>query len=92
LFPKRINVEFIQVLNDSSLKMRVWERGTGETLACGTGACAGWVASVLTGRSQREGTMHLKGGSLQIRWSEKNNHVYMTGPGVEVYSGEISLP
>jgi diaminopimelate epimerase len=92
LFPKKINVEFIQVLSETSLKMRVWERGTGETLACGTGASAGWVAAVLTGRAQREGTMHLKGGDLQIRWSEKDNRVYMTGPGQEVYSGEIQLP
>lgn len=91
-FPKRINVEFVQVLNESTLKMRVWERGTGETLACGTGACAALVAAVLTGRSQREITIHLKGGQLQIRWSEKDNRVYMTGPGKEVYSGEILLP
>jgi diaminopimelate epimerase len=91
LFPKKINVEFIQVLNDTALKMRVWERGTGETLACGTGACAALVAAVLNGKSQREITMHLKGGQLQIRWSEKDNRVYMMGPGQEVYSGEISI-
>lgn len=90
-FPKRINVEFIQVIDEKHLKMRVWERGAGETLACGTGACAALVASVLTGKTQREATLHLKGGDLQIHWSETNNHVYMTGPGKEVYSGEISL-
>ncbi|MDX1387211.1 MAG: diaminopimelate epimerase [bacterium] len=90
-FPKRINVEFIQVIDEKHLKMRVWERGAGETLACGTGACAALVASVLTGKTQREATLHLKGGDLQIRWSETNNRVYMTGPGQEVYSGEISL-
>ena len=91
LFPKRINVEFIQVLGPAELKMRVWERGAGETLACGTGACASLVAAVLTGRAQREATLHLKGGDLRIRWSEKNNHVYMTGPGQEVFSGEIEI-
>jgi len=91
LFPKRINVEFIQVLGPAELKMRVWERGAGETLACGTGACASLVAAVLTGRAQREATLHLKGGDLKIRWSEKNNRVYMTGPGQEVYSGEIEI-
>ncbi|MFO1463499.1 MAG: diaminopimelate epimerase [bacterium] len=91
LFPKRINVEFIQVLGPSELKMRVWERGAGETLACGTGACASLVAAVLTGRAQREAVLHLRGGDLRIRWSEKNNRVYMTGPGEEVFSGEIEL-
>lgn len=91
LFPKRINVEFIQVIGPAELKMRVWERGAGETLACGTGACASLVAAVLTGRAQREATLHLKGGDLRIRWSEKNNRVYMTGPGQEVYSGEIEI-
>jgi diaminopimelate epimerase len=91
LFPKRINVEFVQILGPSELKMRVWERGAGETLACGTGACASLVAAVITGRAQREATLHLKGGDLQVRWSEKNNHVYMTGPGEEVFSGVIDL-
>lgn len=91
LFPKRTNVEFIQVLSPSELRMRVWERGAGETLACGTGACGSLVAAVLTGRAQRDATLHLKGGELRIRWSEKNNRVYMTGPGQEVFSGEIEL-
>lgn len=92
LFPNRINVEFIQVLDPTHLRMRVWERGSGETLACGTGACASLVAAVLNGFSEREAVLHLQGGDLQIRWSEQNNRVYMTGPAEEVYSGEISLP
>ena len=69
----------------------MWERGAGETLACGTGACAALVASVLTGHAQREATLHLKGGDLKIRWSEQNIHVSMTGPANEVYSGEIII-
>ncbi|MCE9625988.1 MAG: diaminopimelate epimerase [Deltaproteobacteria bacterium] len=91
LFPKRTNVEFIQVLGPAELKMRVWERGAGETLACGTGACASLVAAVLTGKSQRDAVLHLKGGDLQIRWSEKNNRVYMTGPGEEVFTGSLEI-
>lgn len=91
IFPKRINTEFIQVIDPSHLKMRVWERGAGETLACGTGACGALVAAVLTGRASREATLQLKGGSLKIHWSQVDNHVYMTGPGEEVYSGTISL-
>ncbi len=91
LFPNRTNVEFVQVLNPGAMKMRVWERGAGETLACGTGACAALVAAVLTGNSGREAILHLKGGDLKIRWSEKNNHVYMTGPGKEVFTGVIEI-
>ncbi len=90
-FPKRTNVGFIQVLGEGHLKLRVWERGAGETLACGTGACAALVTSVLNGHSGREAKLQLKGGELLVRWSEKNNHVYMTGPGEEVYSGVIEL-
>ena len=91
LFPNRINVEFIEVQSPSQLKMRVWERGAGETLACGTGACASLVAAVLNGHTGREATLQLKGGNLNIRWSEKNNRVYMTGPGEEVFSGVIEI-
>jgi len=90
-FPKRVNVEFIEVISPTHLKMRVWERGAGETLACGTGACAALVAAVLNGHSNREATLQLKGGDLLVRWSEKNNRVYKTGPGVEVFSGTIEL-
>jgi diaminopimelate epimerase len=86
-FPRRTNVEFVVVNRPHDVTMRVWERGSGETLACGTGACAAAVAAVLTGRTQRKITAHLPGGDLQLHWSETDNHVYMTGPAVEVFSG-----
>lgn len=91
LFPRRTNVEFIEVLNPEELKMRVWERGAGETMACGTGACAAAVAGALTGRSKRKVTVHLAAGDLQIEWSETDNHVYMTGPAEEVFRGNFPL-
>jgi diaminopimelate epimerase len=87
-FPNKVNVEFVTVLNGCELQQRTWERGSGETLACGTGACAVCVAGVLTGRTGRSVTIHLRGGDLAIEWSEKDNHVYMTGPTVEVFHGE----
>ena len=87
-FPKRVNCEFVKVLGTRELRQRTWERGSGETLACGSGACAVCVAGVLTGRSGREVQIHLSGGDLAIEWNEKDNHVYMTGPAVEVFSGE----
>ncbi len=87
-FPRKVNVEFVKVNRPDDLTMRVWERGSGETLACGTGASAVCVAGVLAGRSQRKVTVHLVGGDLQLLWSEVDNHVYMTGPAVEVFSGE----
>ena len=87
-FPRKTNVEFISVKAPDELIMRVWERGSGETLACGTGACGAAVAGVLAGKSQRRVTMHLRGGDLQLHWSENDNHVYMTGPAVEVFSGD----
>ncbi|HQY87943.1 MAG TPA: diaminopimelate epimerase, partial [Tepidisphaeraceae bacterium] len=87
-FTKRINVHFVQVISKDHLKMRTWERGSGITLACGTGACAVLVASVVTNRSDRTAQLDLPGGSLQIRWDEKSNHVFMTGPAVEVFRGE----
>lgn len=87
LFPKRTNVEFAQVLNRNEINMRVWERGAGETLACGTGACATLVACVLNGLTDREATLHLLGGDLQIRWDEETNHVFMTGPAEVVFKG-----
>jgi diaminopimelate epimerase len=86
-FPRRTNVEFVVINRPDDVTMRVWERGSGETLACGTGACAVAVAGVLTGRTRREITAHLRGGDLQLHWSETDNHVYMTGPAVEVFSG-----
>lgn len=87
-FPNRVNAEFVEVLSPGEIRMRVWERGTGETLACGTGACAVCVAGVLTGRTGRSILAHLPGGDLQLEWSEVDNHVFMTGPAVEVFSGD----
>jgi diaminopimelate epimerase len=87
-FPKRTNVEFVRVNNPDDVTVRVWERGSGETLACGTGACAVAVAGVLTGRTHRRIIAHLRGGDLTLNWSESDNHVYLTGPAVEVFSGE----
>ncbi len=91
LFPNRTNVEFIQAASRSALKMRVWERGAGETLACGTGASAAVVASSLLGLTGRKVNVSLPGGKLLIHWSEKDNHVYMTGPAVTVFEGTIEI-
>jgi diaminopimelate epimerase len=90
IFPKRTNVEFIEVLNTKEIGMRVWERGAGETTACGTGASAAAVASHLKGLTERSVTVHLAGGDLAIEWAE-NNRVFMTGPAVEVFRGEMEL-
>lgn len=89
VFPKRTNTEFIQVVRSDYLKMRVWERGAGVTLACGTGACASVVAGVLTGKSDRLCTVELPGGCLEIEWSEQDQHVYMTGPAERVFTGKV---
>lgn len=88
-FPKRINTEFIEVVQSSYLKMRVWERGAGITLACGTGACAALVAGVLNGKCDRRATLELPGGCLEIEWSETDQHLYMTGPATKVFVGSI---
>lgn len=88
-FPKRTNTEFIQVVRPDYLKMRVWERGAGVTLACGTGACAVVVAGVLTGKSDRKVTVELPGGCLEIEWSEQDQRVYMTGPAERVFTGSL---
>jgi len=93
-FPRRVNTEFILPIARDRLRMRVWERGSGETLACGTGACAALVAAALTGRADREATVELRGGNLEIEWREGGpdaNHVFMTGEAVEVFRGEIEL-
>ena len=90
-FPDRINTEFVQLDNRRHVRMRVWERGSGETLACGTGACAVAVACVLNGLTEREVTVSLRGGDLKICWDEKDGHVYMTGPATVVFDGEIEL-
>jgi diaminopimelate epimerase len=87
-FPNRVNVEFVEVLSHQELRQRTWERGSGETFACGTGACAVCVAAVLSDRANRNVDIHLRGGDLSIEWNERNNRVYMTGPAVEVFSGE----
>jgi diaminopimelate epimerase len=89
-FPRRVNAEFIQVVSKDEFIMRVWERGSGETLACGTGACASAVAAALTGRTNRTVTAHLRGGDLKLEWSEAGD-VFMTGPAAEVFSGEWKL-
>lgn len=86
-FPRRVNAEFVQVLSPTEVRMRVWERGSGETLACGTGASAVCVAGALTGRTERKILAHLLGGDLELEWAD-NNHVLMTGPAVEIFSGE----
>lgn len=91
IFPKKTNVEFVEVINRQEIKMRVWERGVGETMACGTGASASLVASSLKGVTDRKVTVHLPGGDLFIEWSEMDNHIYMTGPAVEVFSGKIKI-
>ncbi len=90
-FPERTNTEFIRVADRKNLYMRVWERGTGETLACGTGACACAVATMLNGLCDRAVTVHLLGGDLQIEWDAKENVVYMTGPAVTVFTGDYPL-
>jgi diaminopimelate epimerase len=88
LFPRRINVHFVQVQSPSEVTMRTWERGSGITLACGTGACAVCVAGVLTGRTGRRIVAHLPGGDLSLFWNDADNQVYMTGPATEVFSGD----
>jgi len=91
LFPERTNVEFVQVLNKKEIRQRTWERGSGETMACGTGASAATVAGVLTMQTERKVTVHLDGGDLKTEWNEKDNHVYLTGQAVEVFRGEWLL-
>ena len=86
-FPRRVNAEFIELISPTEFRMRVWERGSGETQACGTGACAAAVAGVLTGQTERRVLAHLPGGDLELEWSESGD-VYLTGPAVEVFSGE----
>jgi diaminopimelate epimerase len=90
IFPNRINVHFVQVHSPGEVTMRTWERGSGITLACGTGACAVAVSGVLTGRSNRQLLAHLPGGDLQLEWRESDGHVYMTGPATEVFTGQWS--
>jgi len=91
-FPQRTNTEFARVLNEHEIEMRVWERGAGETYACGTGACAVAVAAVLNGFCSRTVTVHLLGGDLEIEWRESDQCVYMTGTATTVFDGVIELP
>lgn len=90
-FPRRVNTEFVRVDGPRALRMRVWERGSGETAACGTGACATLVAAVLTDRAERRATLHLNGGDLDIEWRAADDHIYMAGPAAEAFRGDIEL-
>ena len=90
-FPERVNTEFVEVLDESNVFMRVWERGTGETLACGTGCCATAVACILNGLTGNQVTVKLLGGELEIQWNREENLVYMTGPAVTVFEGEVQI-
>lgn len=91
-FPQRCNIEFAQILPDGSIRTRVWERGSGITMACGTGACATAVAACLTGRASRKSSIIMDGGTLDIEWREADGHVYMTGPASFAFDGEATLP
>ena len=90
-FPKKANIEFAQIVNKQNIKMRVWERGAGETLACGTGACAVAVICCLNGLTEEKVNVELLGGKLEIEWNKENNHIYMTGPAVTVFEGTLEI-
>jgi diaminopimelate epimerase len=90
-FPEKTNVEFIQVVNSKELIMKVWERGAGITLACGTGACASLVAANLAGKTGQKAIVHLDGGDLEIDWDKSSNHIFKTGPAIEVFQGQLSI-
>lgn len=90
-FPKKANIEFVQIVDKHNIKMRVWERGTGETLACGTGACATLVACNINGMTERKVNIELLGGNLEIEWNKDDNHVYMTGSATSVFEGKIDI-
>ena len=92
LFPEGCNIEFAEVLPSGAIRTRVWERGSGITMACGTGACATAVAAAITGRASRESDIVMDGGTLHIKWSEDDGHVYMTGPAAFAFEGEVALP
>lgn len=91
IFPEQVNTEFVHVIDRKTVDMRVWERGSGETFACGTGACATAMACILNGKTEDEVLVHLVGGDLLIQYDRKTNHIFMTGPATEVFSGEIQL-
>ncbi len=91
MFPAKTNVEFVEIISDNELKMKVWERGAGVTLACGTGACASLVAAHLNQKAGEQAVVHLDGGDLFIEWDQKTNHVYKTGPAHLVFTGMIEI-
>lgn len=91
MFPERVNTEFVQVLDRKTVNMRVWERGSGETLACGTGTCASVMACILNGLTEDEVLVHLLGGDLKIRYDRESGHIFMTGPATTVFTGEIEV-
>ena len=92
LFPERCNIEFAQILDNCKIRTRVWERGSGITMACGTGACATAVAAAITGRATRNSEIVMHGGTLHIEWNEADNHVYLSGPAAFAFEGEVALP
>ena len=92
LFPQRCNIEFAQVMSNGKIRTRVWERGSGITMACGTGACATAVAAAITGRASRTSDIVMDGGTLHIEWNESDNHVYLSGPSAFAFEGEVELP
>lgn len=91
IWPERANIEFAEVEDPQNIRMRVWERGSGETMACGTGACATAVAAILNGHTERRVNVHLRGGTLQVYWNPETGHVEMTGPATEVFNGEVEI-
>lgn len=91
IFPNKANIEFVQIVDRKNIKMRVWERGAGETLACGTGACAAVVACNINNYIDKEAKVELLGGTLKIKWNSENNHIYMTGPATTVFEGELFM-
>jgi diaminopimelate epimerase len=90
-FPEKTNVEFVEIVNAGELRMKVWERGAGITLACGTGACACLVAANITGRASKKAVIHLDGGDLEIEWDETTNHIFKTGPAEEIFKGLLNF-
>lgn len=91
IFPKRVNAEFVEVIDRKNVRMRVWERGTGETYCCGTGCCATTVACILNGKTDDEITIHVLGGKLKVRWDRSSNHIFMTGPATTVFEGTVEI-
>lgn len=91
IFPKRVNAEFVEILDRKNVRMRVWERGTGETLCCGTGCCATAVACILNGYTDNEITVHVPGGKIDVLWNKEDNHIYMTGPATTVFDGSVEI-